>query len=160
MLKNYFIAAARNLYKNKAFTAINILGLSIGLASFILISLYVYHEISFDRYHHNANRIFRIVENLKTENEMLYQSTSSPPMGPAMQREFPEVENYVRLLSTDMLVRKGTLAFNEPECYLADSSVFDVFTFPLLAGDPHTALTEPNTVVLTASTAKAVLWRW
>ena len=154
MLKNYFIAAVRNLYKNKGFTAINILGLSIGLASFALISLYVYYEISFDRYHANANRIFRIVENLKTENEMLYQSVSSPPMGPALQRDFPEVEAYVRLNGTDMLVRHGDIVFNEAECYFADSTIFKVFSFPLIAGDERTALTDPHTIVLTRSAAQ------
>ncbi len=154
MLKNYFVAAIRNLYKNKGFTVINILGLSIGLASFVLISLYVYHEVSFDRYHANAGRIFRIVENLKTENEMLYQSTSSPPMGPALQREFPEVESYVRLLGTDMLVRRGDIVFNEEECYFADSTLFKIFSFPLIAGDERTALAEPHTLVLTRSAAQ------
>jgi len=154
MLKNYFVAAIRSLYKNKGFTVINILGLSIGLASFVLISLYVYHEVSFDRYHANADRIFKIVENLKTENEMLYQSSSSPPMGPALQREFPEVESYVRLLSTDMLVRHGDIVFNEEECYFADSTLFKVFSFPLIAGDQRTALTEPHSLVLTRSAAQ------
>jgi putative ABC transport system permease protein len=154
MLKNYFVAAIRSLYKNKGFTVINILGLSIGLASFVLISLYVYHEVSFDRYHANADRIFKIVENLKTENEMLYQSSSSPPMGPALQREFPEVESYVRLLSTDMLVRHGDIVFNEEECYFADSTLFKVFSFPLIAGDERTALTEPHSLVLTRSAAQ------
>lgn len=154
MLKNYIIAAIRNLYKNKGFSIINILGLSIGLASFILITLYVYHERSFDRYHEKADRIFRIVENLRTENEMLFQSTSSPPMGPTLAHDFPEVQNYVRFTGTGLLVRKGDVSFYEEECYLADSSAFEVFTWPLLKGDVKTALTAPKTVVLTTSTAK------
>lgn len=154
MLKNYITSAIRNLYKNKGFSLINILGLSIGLASFILITLYVYHETSFDRYHEKADRIFRIVENLRTENEMLFQSTSSPPMGPTLAQEFPEVENYVRFTGSGLLVRKGDVSFFEEECYLADSSAFDVFSWPLLKGDKKTALTAPKTVVLTAATAK------
>lgn len=90
MLKNYFVAAARNLYKNKGFSIINILGLSIGLASFVVIALYVYHERSVDRYHKNANRIYRIVENLKTENELLFQAASSPPWGRLCNATFPK----------------------------------------------------------------------
>lgn len=154
MLKNYFTAAIRNLYKNKGFSIINILGLSIGLASFILITLYVYHELSFDRYHDKANRIYRIVENLRTENELLLQSTSSPPMGPTLLHDFPEVENYVRFTGTGLLVRNGDITFYEEECYLADSTAFEVFNWSLLKGDPKTALTAPKTAVLTAPTAK------
>lgn len=149
MLKNYLTTALRNLYKNRGFTALNILGLTIGLASFLLIALYVYHELSFDRFNEKADRIYRITENLRTENELLLQSTSSPPMGPRLKDEFPEVEDYVRFLQTDMLVKKGDLTFYEENCYLADSTVFDVFTFPMVKGDPETALVEPYSVVLT-----------
>ncbi|HEY9008716.1 MAG TPA: ABC transporter permease [Ohtaekwangia sp.] len=154
MLKNYITAAFRNLYKNKGFSAINILGLSVGLASFVLITLYVYHELSMDRFNTKADRIYRIVENLRTENELLLQSTSSPPMGPKLVQEFPEVQSFVRFLETGLLVKKDNVSFYEDECYLADSSVFDIFTFPLLKGNAKTALTEPNTTVLTEKTAR------
>jgi len=154
MLKNYFITAIRSLLRNKGFSVINILGLSIGLASFILIALYVFHEWSYDRYHTNADRIFRIVENLRTENELLFQSTSAPPMGPALLKDFPEVENYVRFQQWNLLVAKDQNAFYEPDCFIADSTVFDVFTFPLVKGNPKTALTQPFSVVLTESMAK------
>jgi putative ABC transport system permease protein len=154
MLRNYFKTALRSLMKNKGFSIINILGLTIGIASFVLISLYVYHELNFDRYHKNANRIYRIVENLRTENELLFQAASSPPMGPMMASQFPEVENYVRLTQYSALVRKGDLSIFEEDGYLADSSIFNIFSFPLLKGDKKTALTAPNSVVLTESTAK------
>jgi putative ABC transport system permease protein len=154
MLKNYILTAVRSLLRNKGFSTINILGLSIGLASFILISLYVYHELSFDRYHAKADRIFRIVENLRTENEMLFQSTSSPPMGPALLKDFHEVENYVRFQQWNLLVTKDQNAFYEPDSFIADSTVFDVFSFPLVKGNPKTALTDPYSVVLTESMAK------
>ena len=154
MLKNYILTAIRSLLRNKGFSTINILGLSIGLASFILITLYVYHELSFDRYHARADRIFRIVENLRTENEMLFQSTSSPPMGPTLLRDFPEVENYVRFQQWNLLVTKDQNAFYEPDSFIADSTVFDVFSFQLVKGNPKTALTEPYSVVLTESMVK------
>ena len=154
MLKNYLKTAIRSLLKNKGFSIINILGLGIGIASFVLIGLYVFHELSYDKYHRNAHRIFRIVENLRTENEMLFQSTSSPPMGPALAAQYPEVENYVRFTSYGVLARKGDVSIYEENCLLADSSVFEIFSFPLLKGNAKTALTEPYSIVLTQSTAK------
>ena len=154
MFKNYFITSVRSLMRNKGFSMINIIGLAVGLATFSLISLYVYHEMSFDRYHKNADRIVRIVENLRTENEMLFQSTSSPPMGPRMLKDFPEVENYVRFQNWSMLGQRNGNSYYEPDCYLADSTVFDIFSFNLIKGDKKTALREPYSIVLTESMAK------
>jgi putative ABC transport system permease protein len=154
MFRNYVIASMRSLMRNKGFSAINIAGLAVGLATFSLISFYVYHELSFDKYHTNADRIFRIVENLKTENEMLYQSTSSPPMGPHFQKDFPEVEAYVRFQNWSLLGQRGEITSYEPNSYIADSTVFDVFSWKLIEGDRKTALREPYSIVLTQSTAK------
>jgi putative ABC transport system permease protein len=154
MFKNYFITSMRSLMRSKGFSAINITGLAVGLATFSIISLYVYHELSFDRYHKNADRIFRIVENLRTENEQLLQSTSSPPMGPRFLKEFPEVENYVRFQNWSLLAERNGIFYYEPDCYIADSTVFDVFSFSLIKGDSKTALREPRSIVLTESMAK------
>src|SRR5258706_4700378 len=154
MLKNYFKAAYRNLLNNKGFALINILGLAIGIASFIIISLFVYHDLSYDRYHEKAGRIYRIVENLRTDTEVLFQSTSSPPMGPAFAREFPEVEGYVRFNQNGHLVHKDDKIIFEEDCYLVDSTVFDVFSWHLIKGNPKKALTAPNSIVLTEGTAK------
>jgi putative ABC transport system permease protein len=154
MLKNYFITSMRSLMRSKGFSMINIVGLAVGLATFSLISIYVYHELSFDRYHKNADRIFRVVENLRTENEMLFQSTSSPPMGPRLLKDLPEVENYVRFQNWRMLAQRNTVSFYEPDCYLADSTVFYIFSYKLLNGDKKTALREPFSLVLTESVAK------
>jgi len=154
MFKNYFITAMRSLLRNKGFSAINIVGLAVGLATFSLISFYVYHELSFDRYHAKANRIYRIVENLRTENELLLQSVSSPPMGPHLLKDFPEIETYVRVQNWNLLVQRNGISYYEPDSYIADSTVFDVFSFELLAGDKKTALREPNAIVLTESMAK------
>lgn len=154
MFKNYFITSLRSLMRSKGFSAINIVGLAVGLATFSLISFYVYHELSFDRYHQHADRIFRIVENLRTENEMLFQSTSSPPMGPRFQKDFPEVESYVRFQQWNLLAQRNDITGYERECYIADSTVFDVFSFRLLAGDKKTALREPYSIVLTETMAK------
>ena len=154
MFKNYFITSTRSLLRNKGFSVINIVGLAVGFATFSLISFYVYNELTFDRYHQNADRIFRIVENLRTENEELFQSTSSPPMGPRFQKDFPEVENYVRFQQWSLLAQRNDITGYERDSYIADSTVFDVFSFKLLQGDKKTALREPFSIVLTESMAK------
>ncbi|MDN5216881.1 ABC transporter permease [Fulvivirgaceae bacterium BMA12] len=154
MIQNYFTIAMRNMIRYKGFSFINIAGLAIGIASFALIGLYVYHELSFDRYHKNAGNIYRIVEDLSTENELLFQATSAPPMGPAFAREYPEVVDFVRFSPVSILVTRGDVKFYEDKCYLADPSVFKVFSFPMIQGNPRSALHDPMTVVLTATTAE------
>jgi putative ABC transport system permease protein len=154
MFRNYFITSVRSLAKSKGFSAINIIGLSVGLATFSLIAFYVYHELSFDRYHKNGDRIYRIVENLRTENELLLQSTSSPPMGPHMLKDFPEVEKYVRLQNWDLLVERNGVSYYEMDSYIADSTIFDIFSFNLIKGDKRTALREPFSIVVTQTMAK------
>ncbi len=154
MFKNYFITSVRSLMRSKGFSTINIVGLAVGFATFSLISFYVSSELTFDRYHQKADRIFRIVENLRTENEELFQSTSSPPMGPRFLKDFPEVENYVRFQQWSMLAHRNDISSYERESYIADSTVFDIFSFHLLKGDKKTALREPFSVVLTESMAK------
>jgi putative ABC transport system permease protein len=154
MLKNYLITSIRSLMRSVGFSIINIVGLAVGLAIFGLISFYVYHEVSFDRYHANADRIFRVVENLRTENELLLQSTSSPPMGPRFLKDFPEVESYVRFQNWNLLGQRNGNSYYEPDSYIADSTVFEVFSWNLISGDKKTALREPFSIVLTQSMAK------
>lgn len=154
IFRNYFITAVRSLMRNKGFSAINIVGLAVGLATFSLISFYVYHELSFDRYHANADRIYRITENLRTENELLLQSTSSPPMGPHMAKDFPEVESYVRIQNWSLLAERNGISFYEPNSYIADSTIFDIFSFKLISGNKTSALREPFSIVLTETMAK------
>jgi putative ABC transport system permease protein len=154
MFKNYFLTSVRSLVRSAGFSTINIVGLAVGLATFSLIAFYVYNELSFDRYHEKADRIFRIVENLRTENEELFQSTSSPPMGPRFLKDFPEVENYVRFQQWSLLAQRNDISSYERESFIADSSVFDIFSFKLLKGDQKTALREPFSIVLTESMAK------
>jgi putative ABC transport system permease protein len=154
MFKNYFITSTRSLMRSKGFSTINIVGLAVGFATFSLISFYVYNELTFDRYHQKADRIFRIVENLRTENEELFQSVSSPPMGPRFLKDFPEVENYVRFQQWSLLAQRNDISSYERDSYIADSTVFDIFSFNLLKGDKKTALREPFSIVLTESMAK------
>jgi putative ABC transport system permease protein len=154
MFKNYFLTSVRSLMRSPGFSVINILGLAVGLAIFGLIAFYVYHELSFDRYHKNADRIVRVVENLRTENELLFQSTSAPPMGPRLLKELPEVEKYVRLQHWNLLGQRNGNSFYESDSYIADSTVFDVFSFELISGDKKTALRDPYSIVLTETMSK------
>ena len=154
MLKNYFKIAFRTLWRKKTFSFINVTGLAVGLASCFLIFLYVHFERSFDRFHHNADRIYRVVGDLKTSaGEPMHWHNTPGPMAAAMRSGLPEVQETVRLVPGSVLVRKGNIKFQEEHTLWADSSFFIVFDFPLKYGDPKTALKEPNCIVLSETAA-------
>jgi putative ABC transport system permease protein len=154
MIKNYFKIALRNLWRHRVFSFINILGLSVGMSACLLIYLYVSFELSYDRYHAKGDRIFRVVTNIKTPTDTLDWNSASIPMSPAMKKDFPEVEQFVRLEPNSLLVSRGEMKFQEDKLAFADSSLFSVFTLPMLKGDPDKALTAPWQIVLTETTAK------
>lgn len=156
MFQNYFKIAWRNLLKNKTFSLINIIGLASGLACFILITLYVSDELSFDRFHEKANRIYRINSDIVFGGNKLHLAVASDPMGAALKKDYPQVEEYVRFYNSNgsKLIKKGDQYINENAVSHADSTLFDVFTLPVIAGDAKTALNEPNTVVVSESAAK------
>lgn len=154
MFKNYFKIAWRNLVKNKAFSFINIIGLAVGMTSCLLIFLYVSFEISYDNFHTKADRIFRVVTDTKTPSETITQGATTTPIAINMKKDFPEVEDAVRLRRDGFLVRKGNVKFQEERSVLADSTLFNVFDFPLIAGDKNTALKEPMSVILSQTAAK------
>lgn len=155
MFKNYLKTAFRSLEKNRAFTIINILGLSLGLASCILIAFYVVDELSYDRYNVNADRIYRVNEDLKLGGNRKQYAVCMPPLAKTLKTDYPAVENTVRIKSGGgMHVKKGNENILEYNMLFADPSLFDVFTLPILYGNKSTALVEPNTVVVTESTAK------
>ena len=155
MLKNYFKVAWRNLLRNKTFSLINILGLAIGLASFILIALFVADELSYDRFNEKASRIYRINGDVRFGGNDLRLAVSSDMMGPTLKNDFPQVEQFVRIYNSSgsKLIKKGNEFIDESAVAHADSTLFDVFTFPAIAGDTRKALNDPNTVVLTESAA-------
>ena len=155
MVKNYLKIALRNLIKYKAYSLINILGLAIGISACLLILLYVKDELSYDLHHKKVERIYRICAKAELGNNKLNLAVTSAPMGAALVQDYPEVENYVRIApSQNMLIRYGDKVFTENRFLWADSMLFDVFTIPIIKGDPKTALTEPHTIVLTQSAAK------
>ena len=160
MIKNYIKTAFRSLQKNKGFTAINVLGLALGLATCLLIVFYVVDELSYDKYNVNANRIYRVNEDLKLGDNKVQYAVCMAPLAQTLKNDFPDVENTVRLKNIGgMHVTKGTESILEYNALFADPSVFDVFTLPVVYGDKKTALTEPNTVVITEDMAKKYFGR-
>ena len=156
MIKNYFKIAWRNLLKNKGFTAINIIGLSLGIGCFIVIAMFVTDELSYDRFHEKADRTYRIHSDISFGGTDLNMSVSADPMGETLKKDYPEVESYARLYASSgsKLIKKGSEYINETAVVHADSTLFDVFTLNVLHGDSKTALAKPNTVVITETAAE------
>jgi putative ABC transport system permease protein len=155
MLKNYFKIAWRNMVRNRVFSAINIAGLAIGLASCMLISLYVIDELSFDRFHEKANRIFRTSFKGTMQGGIINESHVMPPTAAALKADYPEVLESTRLRHGGRpLVFLNEKIYNDENLAFVDSNFFSVFTLPFIQGNPKTALLEPNTIILTETTAQ------
>ncbi|PKP34654.1 MAG: cell division protein FtsX, partial [Bacteroidetes bacterium HGW-Bacteroidetes-15] len=156
MLKNNFKIAFRNLQKNKGYSAINIFGLAMGLASCLLIALYVTDELSYDRYNLHADRIYRINTDFRIGGGDMHMTQTSDMMGELLKKDYPQVEESTRIYTSggSKLIKKGNEFINEPRVANVDSTFFEVFTLPVIEGDTKSALNEPNTVVITESTAK------
>ena len=155
MFRNYLSIAFRNLWKNKGFSAINIFGLAIGIATCLLITLYVWDELSYDIYNAKADRIYRVDNEIKFNGNYLNLAQAPALLGSTMVREIPQVEQYTRLRwYGSFLVKKGTENIQEGRVGYADSSLFDVFTLPLIAGNGKTALKDYHSLVITETIAK------
>jgi putative ABC transport system permease protein len=151
MFKNYLKIAFRSMQRQKAYSMINMSGLAIGLACCILMFLYVDDELSFDRFHEYSDRIVRI----GYEGEFGRTARTPHVLAPTLMQSYPEVENAVRIKALDRpVVLYGDEKFYENRFYYADPSIFEVFTFPFIAGDPHNALSSPYSLVLTQETAQ------
>jgi len=153
MFRNYFRVALRNLIKHKTYSAITVSGLAVGMACSILILLYVRDELAFDRFHRNADRVYRFAREF-TAGAPMYFTWTPLPLVPALKTEFPGIQT-MRLAGNGpwSLVRSGEKQFQEVNIYWADSNFFDFFSFPLLEGDPATALARPNGIVITEEMA-------
>lgn len=155
MFKNYIKTAYRSLLHNKGFTVLNILGLTLGLAACLLIVLYVFDELSYDRYNTNADRIYRVNEDLKLGENKVDYAVCMPPLAQALKNDFPYVEDAVRLKNAGSWhVKKGDAEILENSVAYAGPSLFHVFTLPMVAGSPASALVGPNSLVITESAAK------
>jgi putative ABC transport system permease protein len=158
MIKNYLKVALRNLWKSKGFTAINVIGLASGLGVCLLIVLYVMDETSYDRYNAKADRIYRLDADIFFNGTQFSSATSPKPLPVTLVKEFPQVENMVRVSyfnsQSDVLIKKNGNWIQDHRLGFADSTFFEVFTVPLLAGDPATALKEPHSICLDETAAR------
>jgi putative ABC transport system permease protein len=153
MLRNHLKTAWRGILRHRTFSFVNILGLAVSLTAFFLMALYIEHEQSFDSFHAKADRIYRVADDKQTENIILHNATAAAPVAPALKAEFPEVLETVRLKPAEALVAYGDKRFEERNLLYADASLFQVFSFKMLQGNAATALKNPNSVVVTQSTA-------
>ncbi|MEM1057575.1 MAG: ABC transporter permease [Bacteroidota bacterium] len=160
MLKNYVNVALRSMRRHLGYTSINVFGLTVGVAAFLVLVLFIRHSLSFDQFHEAADRTYRLVSSsTPTEGESSYDAHMPEPLAPALREAIPEIDTIVRLVAAaDNVVswehegqrRQGY----EDHFIFADASFFEAFSFRLLAGDPGTALSRPYTVVLTEETAR------
>ena len=155
MIRNYLKIALRSLRRQKGYSMINILGLAMGLASCMIIMLYVFHELSYDTYNTKADRIYRVAESIDFSGNHYRLAASPAPLGPTLEKDYPSVEAATRIREMgSILVRKGDSNIKENRVAFADSTLFQVFTFPMLYGNANTALKDPNTIVITQSIAQ------
>lgn len=154
MIRNYLKTAYRSMVKNIGFSALNIAGLSVGLAACLLIGFYVLDEWSYDRYNDKASRIYRINEDIRFAGNATAYAQAPAPLAGVLKADFPMVEESVRLKNAGtVIVKKGNQALREDGVAYADPSIFSVFTLPLLSGQAGDALKEPNAIVLSKSAA-------
>ncbi|UYQ91786.1 ABC transporter permease [Chitinophaga horti] len=154
MFRNYLKTALRNLWRHRGFTAINIVGLSVGMTACLLIFLYVSFECNYDRFHDKADRIYRITTDIKTASEIIPTSSTSFPMALSIKRDFPEVELSTSFYKAQMLIRNGERKFQEKDVLLADSTCFTMFNMPLSRGTAAEVFKTPYEIVLSERAAE------
>jgi putative ABC transport system permease protein len=154
MFKNYFKIALRNIKKHKSYSLINISSFAIGLSCCILILLYIKYEFSFDKYHDEAQNIYRVVREYQGESD--WYNSSEHPLAASLKEDFPEVAKATRVKKNDEVgvVEYKSKIFNEEGIYFVDQDLLEIFTFPFISGDMHTALNEPFSIVITEEMAQ------
>ena len=157
MIKRLFIHSFRALNRQKGYVFINLSGLSIGIACSLIIALFIIHELSYDKFNDKKDRIYRLILNGKIGGQELNVSSTASPIGPAMVKEFPEIEDYTRTnVWSETTIKYYDQSFTENGFVEADSSFFSIFTLPLVKGNKKTVLNAPHTVVLSETTAKKI----
>jgi putative ABC transport system permease protein len=154
MIKSYLKIAWRNLRKNKLYSFINIIGLTIGIVSCLLIGVYIKHELSYDRFNQNADRIVRVTMEYNHGGASQQMSATGTKVGPQFKRMFPEITDYVRLYKSSKIIKYNNLLFKEENFLYADPSFFKIFSFKLIKGSIADMLSSPDKIVITQSTAK------
>src|SRR5580704_10399992 len=156
MFKNYFVVAIRNLKKYKLISFINLFGLTVGLTCCMLILTYILHELSFDQYNRNANRIYRVTRSFNTLDGIttLNLGTIAPPFGPLLAHDFPAIQAVTELLPNGTTVlRNKEKIFNEKNVFFADENLFKVFDVKVIKGNPEKALSDPFSIMLSEEEA-------
>ncbi|MEM7658394.1 MAG: FtsX-like permease family protein [Bacteroidota bacterium] len=154
MLKHYFKIGWRSLLRHRALSFINVLGLTLGLTVCLLMLMYVRHELGFDKFHENSDRMVRVWSEFHSQGESIKAGVTPNIILPLLKRTYPEqVQTGVRVYKTDPLISYGDQVYREDACLFVDSSFFEVFSFELQEGDPATALTNPTSIILTRSMA-------
>ncbi len=158
MIRNYILTALRNLWRHKFYTAINLLGLAVGLACFVLIYMYVNHETSYDKFHSKGENIFRVTGKLELEGQGEHSSSCPFPVGPTLYNDYPQhIKRYTRLFNfqdPQHSLKFDNKIFNESGLFLADSSFFHLFDFELIKGNKSEVLKNPNCIVLNETLSK------
>jgi putative ABC transport system permease protein len=155
MIKNYLKIAVRNILKYKFFSAINVLGMTIGITSCLMLILYVSHELSYDQFQKDGDRIYQVNLHGKLGGQDIRVANTCPPMAAALLADMPEVEASTRINQWGTpVVRNGDQAFKEEKVFFVDSNFFEFFSYELKEGDAKAVLREPNTLVLTERTAR------
>lgn len=152
----YLIIAWRSMLRNRTYSAINLLGLVVGIGCFLLLFLFVSDELSYDRHHAKADRIYRMNRTFLSNDgtPSLRLGHVAPPFGPLVKEDFPQVQEAVRLFGTSALVRRGETIFSEENVYAAEENLFRVFDFNVVSGNPDNALSEPFSVILSTPMAE------
>ena len=153
MFRNYIKIAIRNLLRYRSFSIINIIGLAIGLSASLLIALWVFDEISYDRFHEHADRIYRVERHIEWEGRIFDVPVVGAIYGETIKKDIPEVMDFTRVDPTELSVVNYLNSSQEERILFVDKGFFNIFSFPLLEGDPDNALAEPFSVVLTKKAA-------
>jgi len=157
MIKNYLKVALRNLFKHKGYAFINILGLAVGIAASVLIFLYITNEMSYDKFHEKADRTHRITADWSNKGDSRIHQLGTPfILAQTIREKYPQVEAITQLSGPlgDVIIKYRDTAFKETEVFCAEPSFFDVFSFPLLKGNPEVSLRDPNMLIMTQSLVK------
>ncbi|MFY0628432.1 MAG: ABC transporter permease [Reichenbachiella sp.] len=157
MIKNYLKTAVRYLARQKGYTALNIIGLTIGISASLVIILYLFNELSYDKHHEKADRIYRISSDIKETDDAFRWTSTQNPLGPKVKEEFAEVEQSVRFVQNGRTrFEYQNINYFEEKIFYVDSTVFDVFTFEFISGNQETALDAPNSIVLNETIANRI----
>jgi putative ABC transport system permease protein len=154
MFRNYLLTALRTLRRQLGFTLLTITGLAVGMAACLLIGRYVADAWRFDQFHEHADRVVRITSHLNVDGDPMHLTTAQGPLGPTLEAEVPSVEATARFISGGYLLQRGATQVQVGDLFYADPSLFDVFSFELIQGDPATVLSAPNSIVLTPALAQ------